>query len=241
MSDIWSLLSQRTHPALPLVTYLNSLDGSRTELSAISVANAGAKIANALVMEFDAEPGTRIGLALPWHWQRATWLAGVWSSGCIAVVDEAEMHTCHVIVTDELSCAALIDKGLSDILVVSVHPFGLPITAQLPTGCHDVTIDVRNQPDSLLVGGNFATSTALEIKGSTFSQTELLTRATELAREQNISEGNRVVLVESDLNELDSWIAPLALPLAINGSVLITDLYSPERAAAEGVTARIVS
>jgi uncharacterized protein (TIGR03089 family) len=238
MSDIWSLLSRRNNPAFPLVTYVNATDGSRTELSGISVANAAAKIANALVMEFDAEPGTRIAVALPWHWQRATWLGGIWASGSIAVVDEDQFTSCDLVVTDELSCEQVLELGCSDVLAVSLHPFGLPITGELPAGSRDVTIDVRNQPDALLVGGQFADAPALTLDGSTLSQNQVLNEAEDLAALWNIAQGARVLVAATDLNPRAEWVSPLALPLRIDGSVLMTEMYSTDLAVAEGATAR---
>ena len=238
MSDIWSLLSRRPNPAFPLVTYVDAQGGSRTELSGISVANAAAKIANALVMEFDAEPGTRISLALPWHWQRATWLGGIWASGCTAVVDEDQFTSCDLVVTDERSCERMLELGCSDVLAVSLHPFGLPITGELPEGSRDVTIDVRNQPDALLVGGQFTDAAALTSEGNTLSQAQVLAAAEELAAIWNIAHGSRVLVAAADLNSLSEWIAPLALPLRIDGSVLMTEEFSAELARAETATAR---
>ncbi len=238
MSDIWSLLSRRANPALPLLTYVDASDGSRTELSGISVANAAAKIANALVMEFDAEPGTRVGLALPWHWQRATWLGGVWASGCVAVTDSDLIASCDLVVTDERSAALMTAQGCTDVLAVSVHPFGLPITGALPAGSRDVTVDVRNQPDALLVGGRFDDAPALELQGEVRTQSEVIASASILAEAWNLTANSRVLLAGADLTVEQAWIAPLALPLVIDGSVLMTQDFTEELAAREGVTAR---
>ena len=82
-TDIRSAVLARTDPAKPYVTYLGS-DG-RMELSGASVINAAAKIANALTSEFDCDPGQQVALHLPWHWQRVTWLLGIWSAGCVVV------------------------------------------------------------------------------------------------------------------------------------------------------------
>jgi uncharacterized protein (TIGR03089 family) len=238
MSDIWSLLARRQNPAFPLVTYVDTHDGSRTELSGISVANAAAKIANALVMEFDAEPGTRIALALPWHWQRATWLGGIWASGCIAVADEDQFTSCDLVVTDERSCNRVLQLGCNEVLAVSLHPFGLPIAGDLPDGSRDVTIDVRNQPDALLVGGQFADASALTVDGSTLSQAEVLAAAKDLAEFWGIAPGSRVLVAATDVNARSEWIAPLALPLQIGGSVLMAHEFFEALATAEGATTR---
>jgi hypothetical protein len=38
------------------------------------------------------------------------------------------------------------------------------------------------------------------------------------------------------MSESESWISPLALPLVTHGSVVLTDAWSADLAAAEGVT-----
>ena len=85
VTDVWSLLQRRRRESAgaPLVTFLDAGTGERTELSAVSVENAAAKIANALRDEYDLGPGAAIGLRLPLHWQRSAWCAGAWTAGCV--------------------------------------------------------------------------------------------------------------------------------------------------------------
>ena len=80
MADVWTTLTARTRSdgGAPLVT---SIDGSsRVELSAVTLANAAAKIANALRGELGLEPGDAVRVDLPLHWQLAAWQAGIWTN-----------------------------------------------------------------------------------------------------------------------------------------------------------------
>src|SRR5918911_2992390 len=72
-------------PGRPRVTWYGA-DGERVELSARTLDNWVAKSANLLMEEFDAGPGTRVGVRLPAHWRTATWLLATWTVGACAVV-----------------------------------------------------------------------------------------------------------------------------------------------------------
>ncbi|MDA2988822.1 MAG: TIGR03089 family protein, partial [Actinomycetota bacterium] len=61
-SDIRTALVSRSDPGQPFITHLGEV--GRVELSGSSVANAAAKIANALASEFDLEPGDTVGVHL---------------------------------------------------------------------------------------------------------------------------------------------------------------------------------
>ncbi len=79
-------------PSNPLVTFYDDATGERVELSARTFDNWVAKTANFLVDGLGAEPGTRVVLVLPPHWQTAVWLLACWSAGLVAEpVDPAEV------------------------------------------------------------------------------------------------------------------------------------------------------
>ncbi|MBK3590271.1 TIGR03089 family protein, partial [Streptomyces sp. MBT57] len=56
-------------PARPLVTFYDDATGERVELSVATFANWVAKTANLLQSDLAAEPGDRLALLLPAHWQ----------------------------------------------------------------------------------------------------------------------------------------------------------------------------
>lgn len=213
-SDVRSALLARRDPGQPFITHLG-IDG-RVELSGASVANAAAKIANALVNEFDLEPGATVGVHLPWHWQRITWLLGIWSAGCIAMPGGGE--ECDVLVAGPLEAAGL----PGGVQVVSTHPFGMPLdpatTAQFPPGVEDVTLAVRTQPDQQLYVADH--SQALALDGLT--QQQLLDKS------RGVANDNPEILRLGVIQGESQWWLPAVWPLVMDGSVVIAD---PEQVA----------
>src|SRR5438874_6116392 len=81
-------------PARPLITFYDDAAGERIELSAKTFGNWVAKTANLLVDGLDAQPGERVALLLPPHWQTAVWAYAAWSAGLVVHIggaDEAEI------------------------------------------------------------------------------------------------------------------------------------------------------
>ena len=207
VTDIRSAVLARTDPAQPYVTYLGS-DG-RMELSGASVSNAAAKIANALTLEFDCDPGRRIALHLPWHWQRITWLLGIWSAGCVVVPQGGA--DCNLLVAGPKQASEL----TGNVIVVSMHPFGLPLgpddMTALPPGAQDATIAVRAQPDQQVFINDY--SDALALDG--LSQRQLLERARDVARP--LAGVTRLGLHQDD----SQWWLPALWPAVTGGSVIL--------------------
>src|SRR5438874_13481147 len=73
----------------PLITHYDDATGARVELSRATTANWAAKTANWLVNEFDVEPGSRVAVLLPAHWQTVGILLGAWWCGCHITDDPA--------------------------------------------------------------------------------------------------------------------------------------------------------
>ena len=218
-SDVRSALALRADPAQPFVTYLGA-DG-RVELSGASVANAAAKIANALASEFDLEPGASVGVHLPWHWQRVAWLLGIWTAGCTAVPGGGE--ECDLLVAGPQEA-----RGLpGNVQVVSTHPFGMPFdaaaAAQFPPGVEDVTLVVRAQPDRQLFVEDH--SARIAVDGRT--QTELLQEGRIFAARRNAV--RRLGLRQGP----HQWWLPAIWPLVAAGSVVMVDERDQEAIAAE--------
>jgi uncharacterized protein (TIGR03089 family) len=219
MTDAWSALQarKRENPGAPVVTYLDAIRGERVELSATTLENAAAKIANALRDEFDFEQGSSICLRLPLHWQRAAWVGGIWTAGCCIVLDDASLA--ELVVVGERTLED-IDPSGPPVLVVSQHPFGLPITAPLPAGVADATHAVRAQPDAFMFEPPHSSLAALQVEDEMWTQERVWERAAQLADEWGLVEGGRL-LVADDLDPRDSVIACLAVPLVGRGSVVL--------------------
>ena len=86
-----------TDPARPLVTFYDDATGERVELSVATFANWVAKTANLLQDELSAEPGDRVALLLPAHWQTAVWLLACSSVGVVADVGGDPAAADHVV------------------------------------------------------------------------------------------------------------------------------------------------
>lgn len=230
----------RASGAQPLVTHCTQ--AGRTELSATSLANAAAKIANALSGEWECEPGDAVILALPPHWQRACWLAGAWLAGLVVhPVDDP-----HDAAPAARACGArLIVVGTADaedvlhspdlpsaavVAAVSLHPLGLP--EPVPTGADDGTLVVRQQPDALMVSSASGDAPALALDVSTSTQDEILTRAGELARQWNLGADGRL-RVDPVLTGESAWLGVLAVPLIAKAHAVIG---SPQVDASERIT-----
>jgi uncharacterized protein (TIGR03089 family) len=78
-------------------------DGERIELSGRVLLTWTNKAANLLQSEFDAEPGTLVGLVLPTHWRACYWALATWAVGATVTVDR---KAADVIVTDDADLAA---------------------------------------------------------------------------------------------------------------------------------------
>jgi uncharacterized protein (TIGR03089 family) len=233
MADVASLLGARVRRdgASPLVTSITEFDGrpGRTELSAVSLANAAAKIANALRGELDLEPGDTVVLDLPLHWQLAAWQAGIWTAGlAISSTGDAAVHVTSLGRADS-------HVGAAVTLAVSLHPFGLPIAGSLPEGVDDATLLVRQQPDAYLFEPPSGELVALLEPSDARTQQQLIEEAAAAAAAWGLGAGGRLLVTES----ADLDLAVLAAPLAAGAaSVLVgSGLDDPQVRDQERVTA----
>ena len=86
--------------ARPLVTFYDDATGERVELSVATFHNWVAKTANLLRDGLDVQPGGRVGLLLPLHWQAAVWIVACWAAGAVVVPGSTDTD---VIVADASS------------------------------------------------------------------------------------------------------------------------------------------
>ena len=242
MTDIWARLQsrKRSAPGLPLVTFVDAARKERVELSATSVENAAAKIANALRDEYELEPGAIVAVHLPVHWQRSAWSAGVWTAGCLLVTgDDSLDATADLHVTSAYGAGALAERGIDRIAVVSLHPFGLPVSDPMPSPAHDATLLVRLQPDAYLYEPPSGSLPAWQHDGrDVFTQVEVLHVAEQRGQLWGAAEGGRL-LAGSGIDDADAWLAALPVPLATGCSVVLAcgDYDATDVERAEGITA----
>lgn len=229
MADIWSALEKRVRTAggAPLVTYIDATTSERTELSATSLANAAAKIANALRDEYDLETGAHIAIDLPLHWQRSAWCAGAWTAGCIV---RPGLNEADLVVTSAARAeraAALSTPAVA----VSLHPFGLPLAESLPAGIEDATLAVRRQPDAYLHERPQADDVALVLDSHALTQADMMDTASALADRWGLRDGGRLLVTDEEdgIPAIERWIASLAVPIVRDAAVvLVSGIAHPD-------------
>ena len=139
------------NPAGPRITYYDDATGERIELSTATLANWAAKTANLLRDELGAEPGSRVAVMLPAHWQTAAVLFGIWWIGCEVVLagSDADIALCTADRLDEADTAVGAGSGMGEVAVLSLDPFGKPVP-DLPVGVTDYATSVRAHGDQIV-------------------------------------------------------------------------------------------
>ena len=228
--SIWPLAAHRARTA-PSLPYLTSIDheGMRTELSGTSMLNAVAKTAGALAAEAELEPGARIAMHLPWHWQRVVWTLAAWTAGAV-IVEQGDAQHCELVVADFESALAFTEW--SEPWVVSMHPLGL-VDQSLPSSVIDATSLCRMQPDALLVEPASGDGPALQLRdGTTVTRLEALTWVDERG-----AADSRLLMNRRSAAGPAAWLLPALHPLLGSGAVILCDEADPELTAQrEGAT-----
>ena len=132
--------------ARPLFTHYDDATGERMELSGTTTANWTAKAANLLRDECDVEPGTRISVLLPAHWQTASALLAGWSCGAELVGDPA---SADVVLVDAARMDTALAAGAGTVVAFSLDAFGRGLT-DLPAGAIDFATEVRVHGDDFV-------------------------------------------------------------------------------------------
>ncbi|WP_199439473.1 TIGR03089 family protein [Umezawaea beigongshangensis] len=127
-------------PGQPLITHYDDAAGTRVELSRATIANWAAKTANWLRDEHDVEPGDRVAVLMPAHWQTAGVLLGAWWCGATVTDDPAGAK---VAVVAPGTAAA----GAGAVAVASLHAMGLGLGERRPEGTVDYLDEVRLHGD----------------------------------------------------------------------------------------------
>lgn len=172
----------RGAPAQPLVTHYDDAEDTRVELSVATMRNWAAKTANWLVDELDVEPGDRVSVLLPAHWQTAAVFLGAWWCGA------------EVVTTGEAK-VAFVPPGATaptaDVTAVaSLDPMGRDLRGNVQDGALDYVGDAR------LFGDDYPARTPIPgdtpcFMGSTVDQ--ILAKALSHAETLGITESTRVL------------------------------------------------
>ena len=208
-------------PSRPLLTFYDDATGERVELSVKTFDNWVAKTANLLVDGLGAEPGARVALALPVHWQTAVWLYACWAAGMVAVpVDDGAIPADSDVVAaapDRLEAAlAATMSGTTatpaEVVGLSLHALGAPL-AECPPFVTDYAVEVRAHGDHFGAAVDEG-APAVEVAGETLTGAELV------AAGEATPDGARVLTTVSYATR-DGLIGGLIGPLISHGSAII--------------------
>ncbi|MFJ4921374.1 TIGR03089 family protein [Streptomyces sp. NPDC088725] len=207
-----------TDPARPLVTFYDDATGERVELSVATFSNWVSKTANLLQGDLAAEPGDRLALLLPAHWQSAVWLLACSSVG-VTVEIGGDPAAADLVVTGPGTLdAARACRG--ERVALALRPLGGRFP-QPPEGFVDYAVEVPGQGDRF---APFAPvdpdAPALVVGGTELTAAEVVERAGADAGERGLTAGSRLL---SGL-PYDSWdglSAGLFAPLGAEGSVVL--------------------
>ncbi|MFB4313346.1 TIGR03089 family protein [Actinomadura sp. 21ATH] len=250
-------------PSRPLVTFYDDATGERVELSARTFDNWVSKTANLLVDGLAAEPGTRVVLALPPHWQSAAWLMACWAAGLEAVPVGTDLGTDPgtgddpgwigsgteppgtpgpyiLVAAEEVLDAVTADRDAEEIVGLSLHALGGAL-AECPAGVVDYAVEVRSYGDRFTPPPDATPDApALSVTKTTLSGARLVAEAIGAAEKWDFDARDRV-LVDMPYTTLEGVLVGLLSPLASGASVIIQRNFDKasldRRATLEHVTA----
>ncbi|WP_156726901.1 TIGR03089 family protein [Streptomyces apocyni] len=205
-------------PGRPLVTFYDDATGERVELSVATLANWVAKTANLLQGDLAAEPGDRLALLLPAHWQTAVWLLACSSVGVLADVGGDPADADLVVSGPESLDAARACSG--ERVALALRPLGGRFP-QPPSGFLDYAVEVPGQGDRFAPYAPVDPGApALAVGGTELSGAELIARAAADAGDLGLAPGARL-LSSRPYDTWDGLSAGLYAPLAAGGSVVL--------------------
>ncbi|GAA1918056.1 TIGR03089 family protein [Streptantibioticus ferralitis] len=206
-------------PARPLVTFYDDATGERVELSVATFANWVAKTANLLQDDLAAQPGDRVALLLPAHWQTAAWLLACFSTGVVAAPGGDPAAADLVVSGPDGLEAARGCRG--ERVALALRPLGARFP-RTPEGFLDYAVEVPSQGDRFTPyapvdpdAPALALPDGVELTGA-----QVVERARSSAGELGLTPGSRLLSAAA----YDDWAGlagGLLAPLAAGGSVVL--------------------
>ena len=232
------LLSQAVveDPARPLITFYDDSTGERVELSVVTFANWVAKTANLLVDGLGVQPGQRVSLDLPVHWQGAVWHAACWAAGLVTVPAEiaAEIAVIATAPEDPAVGGSRDERNVpaaEEVVGLGLGPMGLPRRGiDLPAY---VTLDYDREIHGF--GDVFRAPAGLEperpalLANGTLHSADGLGAATAAQlRRWSLPHGARILSL-LPFDDLPAIVAGLLGPLANGGGTVLCRHADPAR------------
>jgi uncharacterized protein (TIGR03089 family) len=208
----------------PFTTFYDDATGERIELSVATFDNWVAKTAGLLRDGLSAQPGDRVALLLPPHWQTLVWACACWAVGTTVVVTPDAAATADVAVTgpDSIQDAA----SAPDVVALSLRPLGARFSSPLPPGVLDYAVEVPGFPDRLVpYVAPPDDDPALETPTDSSSYGALLAAGKDRAAALDAGPGSRVLVSASDL--ADAVLDALLVPLFVGGSAVLVRNEDP--------------
>ncbi len=208
----------------PFVTFYDDATGERIELSVATFDNWVAKTAGLLRDGLSAQPGDRVALLLPPHWQALVWACACWAAGTTVVLTPDAGGTADVAVVgpDSIENAG----SAPEVVALSLRPLGVRFSEPLPPGVLDYAVEVPGFPDRLVPyvappDGD----PALETADGSSSYGDLITAAKERASDLETGRGSRLLVPSAHL--AGALSDALLLPLVIGGSAVLVRNEDP--------------
>lgn len=202
----------------PLITFYDDATGERVELSVATFANWVAKTANLLQDDLGAQPGDRLALLLPAHWQTAVWLLAAFSTGVVAVPGGDPAEADLVVSGPDTLERARACGG--ERVALALRPLGGRFP-QSPAGFADYAVEVPSQGDRFVPYAPVGPRTpALELAGEVLDGAEVVERARRSAAALGLERGSRL-LSGLPYDAWDGLAAGLLAPLAADASVVL--------------------
>jgi uncharacterized protein (TIGR03089 family) len=222
-------------PARPFITFYDDATGERVELSFATFDNWISKTANLIQDGLVAEPGQRISLLLPVHWQTLVWHLACWSAGVIAAPGLDPAAADHVITAAESLTRAQACPG--DRVLMSLRPLGGRSLEPVPAGVLDYAVEVPGYDDRFApIRPVLPEDPALEIGGRTWTGAELVAAAK--AAGTGLTSTDRI-LTGADPATWAGLRTVLLGPLAAGASVVLCRNLDPTRIDARTTMERI--
>lgn len=209
----------RGDPGRPLITFYDDATGERVELSVATFANWVAKTANLIQDELGAQPGDRLALLLPAHWQTAVWLLACSSVGVLVDVAGDPAGADLVVSGPDTLDAARACSG--ERVALALRPLGGRFPTP-PEGFVDYAVDVPGQGDRFAPFSPVdPDAPALIVAGAELSGAEVVERALRDAPGLDLTGPGSRLLSTRPYDTWEGLSAGLYAPLATGGSVVL--------------------